>query len=394
MTAVYYPLDQWALQGMETGLQALLLVTTLCLVFDYRDGRAGPLPAFVLFTLCLLLRMDMAIVVAPCLVFLSARPPRAEHRRAWRAGWAIPIGACAAYEVFRWLYFGDLLPNTYYLKMTGVSAPVRVFHGLLVFLDFAAPLAWPLVALAVGLAPHLTRRPKLALSALIVALGFAYSIWVGGDAWEWSTVGANRFIAWVMPLVFVLINALLNLGLEARSAAGRRHPLSDSYGRAAITVLCAVWFDGLWLSPQAEAHREDLVVAARPLRVGENAKVFRRLSQAGRILEPGALVATIWAGIPAYFSDYRMLDLFGYNDAHIAKVTSPVPLSVGEARAYDPGHMKWDYDYALGRVRPDLVFQVWGPSDADSTALLQKYGYGARDGFWVRLDSDQVRPAP
>src|SRR5260370_2190847 len=88
----------------------------------------------------------------------------------------------------------------------------------------------------------------LQLRSAVFALCCAYSVVVGGDAWE-DGVRANRFVAFAMPQVFVLFNALLN---QALSAARRRRRSAGGpalrYGLVAATVLALVAANGLWPS--------------------------------------------------------------------------------------------------------------------------------------------------
>ncbi len=72
------------------------------------------------------------------------------------------------------------------------------------------------------------------------------------------------------------------------------------------------------------------------------------------------MVATAWAGIPAYFSNYRMIDILGYNDRTVAHMQPVVPLDEDHFDTFRPGHAKWDEQRLLGEQRPDAFFQIWG----------------------------------
>ena len=250
MTAFYYPLCSWALVGMETALQALLTTAMVLLALDIVDGRRDRhLALWLTATAAVLLRLDMILVVTAVLLYVAARGGLRHGERAgaagmaaWRRypGWFAGLGclllATGGYELFRWLYFHDLLPNTYYLKLGGIPLWLRLLRGRNTLLD-----TWrthgPLLAtvgLGVGLQPLLGRRrgqrgdsqpgegwgARLALPAGLFLLCCAYSVWVGGDVWE-DEERANRFVAFAVPLVFVLFNALAN---QAPLAAVARRP--------------------------------------------------------------------------------------------------------------------------------------------------------------------------
>ncbi len=76
---------------------------------------------------------------------------------------------------------------------------------------------------------------------------------------------------------------------------------------------------------------------------------------------PGAVVATIWAGAPAYYSSRAMVDILGKSDAVIAAEPPKGSLF--------PGLNKWDYDYSVGHLRPDVVVQIWDFNESISDDL-------------------------
>jgi hypothetical protein len=103
---------------------------------------------------------------------------------------------------------------------------------------------------------------------------------------------------------------------------------------------------------------------------GDNVKDDFRISKQGvylnEIADEKAVIATVWAGAPAYYSKRAMIDLLGKSDR---KIASRKP--VGDI---NPGHNKWDYNYSIGSLRPDVVFQLWHTIDSDKAKLIQ-WGY-------------------
>src|SRR5258708_2134663 len=81
LTAFYYPLNFWALQGMETGLQAGLTTASVLLALDIVHGRRDRHLALLLTgTLAVLLRMDMAPLAIAAQLYVWW--PRGETRDA------------------------------------------------------------------------------------------------------------------------------------------------------------------------------------------------------------------------------------------------------------------------------------------------------------------------
>src|SRR5690606_13842272 len=98
----------------------------------------------------------------------------------------------ATWLAWRWSYYGDLLPNTYYVKVSSVGATLAGLHYLYVF--FLSYLLFPHL-IVVGAALRRMRLPEdwaVALSCAIVAAWCGYMIRIGGDFIEF------RFMAPVL----------------------------------------------------------------------------------------------------------------------------------------------------------------------------------------------------
>jgi len=402
LTAFYYPLLYWSLVGMESGLQALLTVLAVHLALAaVHSGRDRHLALWLVCTAAFLLRMDMLLLVAAVQLYLLLRGGlRPAGRRSWLAGLAVFVGVALAYGLFRWFYFHDLLPNTYYLKLHGIPLVVRLLRGLSLMAVFLrAHLELVLVA-ALGTGAAVSRHPRLALPAAVVALYFAYSVYVGGDVWEKDiNVRANRFVVFAMPLLFVLLNALLNILLNQALGAWRRRTQGNDDGAedspaqrfavAALTAAALLSANGLWFSDDAEDNWENALATRRPPLVENQREVMGQTLAFLRLLKPQAVVATAWAGIPAYFTNYRMIDILGYNDRVIARRPPIHPLDEDSFESFIPGHDKYDEHRLLEEQRPDGFFQIWGIRKELGlpTEVMPRYGYRKVGGFWLRADS-------
>ena len=114
-----------------------------------------------------------------------------------------------------------------------------------------------------------------------------------------------------------------------------------------------------------------------------------------RMVRPGAVVASAWAGVPAYFSNYKLIDILGYNDRTVAHMDPVVPLDEDHFDTFRPGHTKWNDPRLLGEQRPDAFFQIWGVRFLGRVPeVMARYGYHRVGGFWVRADSPFIVPPP
>src|SRR5262249_35162258 len=131
LTAFYLPLVEWSLLGVESAPQAFLVTVSVGLTLDAIAGRPRPVALLGCLAASILLRPDMVIAVAVILGYLLLhRGVRRAERRQWLVGAALLVGSNLAYELFRWFYFGDPLPNTYYLKLQYIPVAVRLLRGM------------------------------------------------------------------------------------------------------------------------------------------------------------------------------------------------------------------------------------------------------------------------
>jgi hypothetical protein len=393
LTAFYYPLDYWSLMGMETALQALLTTASVLLAFDIVFcGRDRHRELLLLGGAAYLLRMDMLLMVVVVQGFVIASGGlRRRQLGGFLQGLAALAAVIAGYGAFRWRYFGDLMPNTYYLKIFRIPLEVRLMRGYqlmsLTILDHLLLLV--VVGAGVGVLVRYGRDRGLArrlmLPALLLATAFAYSVYVGGDAWDMQVnVRANRFIAYAMPQAFVLFAALVNQVADRMAARQQGEGLGRRFLVAAATALAFLVANGLWMAQEDAENWLALAVGRRPFEVDVQQTVYEQLLELERALGPHGRVSTGYAGIPAYFSDYEMVDVLGYNERHIARLAPVIPLGSATFMSYVPGHVKWDYLYVIRQYHPDALLQP--RATGVPPALLSPLGYRREAGgaFWIR----------
>jgi hypothetical protein len=122
----------------------------------------------------------------------------------------------------------------------------------------------------------------------------------------------------------------------------------------------------------------------------EYVKIARNLRQ---ITSPEANIAVVAAGAIPYFSERPAIDLLGKSDAYIAHTPPHGAKSMYDLEAFRPGHMKWDYDYSIGELKPDVIVQLWRGSEGAQPYLDWYYlqgGTGDGFNFWLRKDSPYI----
>ena len=157
-----FPMVFWTLRGMEVGLVGVfLLFATLLVMGAARHDNAWTLVGVsTLAGLAFLTRPDAIILFTPHVMLLVAPNLRSLHHLLALLPAALLI---AAQVLFRWTYYGDLVPNTYTLKMTGVSQVVRLLHGAG---SLAAASTFPVVATTICAFTLWVRRDRSSLCRL------------------------------------------------------------------------------------------------------------------------------------------------------------------------------------------------------------------------------------
>lgn len=301
----------WSVWGFEVALLALLHV-----VFFYRlaQDRHDAL-MFGALALIPLTRGDGVYVFAGDALVLLALAKSRPKTLVFLALAAVPA---AAHLFFRHAYYGEWLPNTYYLKVYGLEHPYKrgAAYARSFLVHYSVVLA---IAAASALALLRTdRRGLIPFGAVLPTLGWV--VLVGGDMFVWY-----RFFAHVMPIVFVFaIAGVVHLG---RGALGQ-----------------AAWSAVVFITSFPLVRPLDRLVFldtnGDPLDQIQVAMLIKKNAR------PDSSVAVITAGIVPYFTRLRAIDVLGKSDKHVARLT-PFEGSM-------VGHGKLDPAYTLGK-RPDLV---------------------------------------
>lgn len=390
LTAFYFPLNNWSLQGMEVGLQALLLSTALLLSLRaHQQGRFQPW-AYVLLGLGVLLRMDTAAPAVALTAALAWIDP-VHRRRHLLAGLAAVGGTLLALTLWRVGYYGDPLPNTYHLKLGTGSSLLRISIGLRRLWDFIWASNWALFALPLALLVLDRRKVLLPILAAILAQ-VGYSVYVGGDAWE-HVGGANRFIAVVMPLFFVLYAHTLGELASAVVTSIKKRP---AWVQPLTQLGLLVWVGMSLLNFNTLSVQNGFRVWTllnKPVFVSGSERYVGMGLTLAELTTPEATIAVATAGNLPYFSERTSIDLQGKVDPVIARQPARLNASLFEPGNYRPGHNKWDYSYSIGVLKPDVVAQLVDETQEEAEPYLREYEKYVIEGipYYFRKDSTHVR---
>ncbi len=369
-TAFYLPLNNWSLQGMEVSVLTLLTSIAVWRTLKSIRDNTGFISVFVCLGIALLVRMDMAVIYLVLLAYL-AKMKQEQRRKILTVGGTIFIIAMVGQIVFQYVYFGQFLPNTYYLKMTGYPLIPRILRGLYVTMLFFFRTNPLLVLLPFGIILFKRDRFVPLLFSLMLAQT-AYSVYVGGDAWEWWG-GSNRFVSVVMPLFLILVAYALALiyrlvrdkfRLDTRRVALAVNTIAGLVVAVALLNINAI---------SGPDSLSEWLLIKPPLHTGDNKTMVERALLLDQITEPDATIAVDWAGSIPYFSNRYTIDLLGKTDEEIAHEPMRVDKDLDHFYEFYPGHLKWDFTYSIGELKPDIVVPIWKSLDEAKPLLLEYY---------------------
>jgi hypothetical protein len=279
---------------------------------------------------------------------------------------------------------------------------VRIARGLYVFLQFVQEFNW--VLFLIPLSVLIFRRDReVFLLFLLFAGQVAYSIYVGGDAWE-QKGGANRYFSIVMPLYFILF--VYALDLIRNALVNLVHPPRAWIGALSSVVLVLFVLMGMVNFNFIGGDFKNLqrwALLRQPLFIEGNKEDVQIALDLKQITSPQATIAVVAAGAIPYFSDRYAIDLLGKSDVKIAHEKSKVSVGLGNLGDLRPGHNKWDYPYSIGQLKPDVITQLWGDTEEAKRLYIAPYytGGGAGDNLFFSLRTgspnilwDKVKPMP
>ena len=390
LTALYFHLNSWSLQGMEVGLLALLLSSAVLLTLRSWDQKVFSIWPYLLLTIGTFVRIDMAVPLVLLSAF-SAWKDKKYRKKHLVWGLGLLAGSILIQTSLRLWYYGEWLPNTYYLKVVGIPLGDRIQRGLAVLWDFIWGSGWFLMLLPILLLFLWPETPTLLLFSLLVGQ-IAYSVYVGGDAWEHKG-GANRFIALAMPLFFLLF---VQVADKIRSTLVSKK--ISSWGKLiSHSVLGAFIFASLFsfnVINENDAFAKWSTLK-RPIFVAGTQRYVTLGLLIKEITDKDARIAVVTAGNIIYFAERFGIDMLGKSDKVIAR--SQPHQNNGSFDNVDeifrPGHNKWDYQHSITELHPDIVAQIWG-SSVEMAPYLDAggYEYFLIDGFplYIRTDSTHV----
>jgi hypothetical protein len=351
LLALSGPFAFWAVSGLETGFYTFLAVLGwFCFCKEKRLGGRSLVLTEIILLAAALTRPDGIIFAAAIALFLfvarwfpregrslehdeSLVAPPASARQESLPRTASLYGLIflipfILYTYWRYHYYGNLLPNTFYAKATG-EARFQLTDGIAYMVSFFKTNGHVLLFMAAVpfiLSPVRRARPLLS-GLLIIILTIAMIIYCGGD---WMPT--SRFFVPMLPFLFFLVQEGVRLVWERVSLHDPLYKKRDLIALLLIAILAGNFY----------FERKETRLWVYGTRTGT---LYQQYVDMGKwmqaILPPDSVFAGAEAGIIPYYSKLRFIDMLGIIDPQVARLPGGL-------------HEKYSAEYVLSR-RPDYI---------------------------------------
>jgi arabinofuranosyltransferase len=394
----------WATGGLETSLFTLLVTLGILFLATRFDPltvkQSSPkgqehikaqethwlvLSAVSLF-LAALTRPEGVLIAGFCGVFLLiqvfGRKMRFAELMLWAAAWVIPYGI---YFAWRYSYYGNLFPNTFYVKSAGpvlwksgveyLLYAVQRFHVYLLLI--------PAVALLFAHRSWGLPRALKWLIGIVTIPYLAYIVYVGGDFMDMF-----RFIVPIAPVALLAIGSAWQEYFNfVRKSWSRRAAVAT----VSVLLVAAV---GLNLHSSWDSqtiwfrHGLDSIGLLRKYYV-DWTEAAHDIAEMGK---PTDSLATTAAGIIPYYTDMYTIDQLG--------LIAPDLSQYIVRDVHRPGHVLLAKGEYLFRLRPQFILghvKVFDDvSELQSSLYIEEDWYDKLNAEYSKVvgvirDHDQVR---
>lgn len=242
-------------------------------------------------------------------------------------GAALALLPGLAHLLWRYTYYGDWLPNTFYLRVSGVDH--RLQNGLAYLVTLLRHYG-PALALAAWAILRRGGRRQLAMAGGFVAV-VIYAVGIGGDMFPYS-----RYLAPLVPVLFLL-------AYEGTRQLGTSPWLCRS---AQITLTLTL----LALVGLVTPGRLRMLTAYNGL-PGPGARAGLAID---RLATPDARVAALAVGSVGYFGRRHVVDLLGKTDPRVARLHARPDIPAGLNKLDLTGSLG-----SVSQVRTEWLVSFW-----------------------------------
>ncbi len=342
----------WAIGGMEFPMYTFFILGIIYNYFRINEEKEHLYYLVIFQMLCTLTRpegnMIFALTVFHMLIFRK-------NISGFRKVMITLVGAyalfCLAYYGFKFFYYGQIIPNTFYAK--GVTdLKMNIVLGAKYLALCLGTRLYVFVFIFFIPFRKALKDPKQSFLIIFSAIYITYLVAVGGD---WMI--ANRFFVPILPMLYILsvlgfINAIIKI---------RDYYRSDTKALKIANILSVILSVQIFVITLSFLEYKQLIIK------DNNARYEMQWSMFGKWLkmnsDPATVIAVGPAGKIPYYSELYTIDMWGLNNSHIAQTDS---------KRLQAGHKKFDIDYVLS-LNPDYIIGYAGFTDEDMVPRYEKF---------------------
>jgi arabinofuranosyltransferase len=374
----YFFFIAWSLKGMETSLQGFLIALAVYLFI--KNKTKCSIVGSAILGLCYLARPDSVVLAADIFIFRGFLILRKKILPRQLLIEMLPfVLFLLGITMFRYTYYGSFVPNTYTLKVTGMTVFERItLNGIGYIIPFIL-ITWPvLVAVLISI----LFRPTFVKSmlAFLPLSMIAYVVYIGGDAFhDW------RFIAPYMPYVFLV------LLLDWSYLNSKYLPvIKDNFVKIAAYYLLTMLTAILYFTIGRPPYLYFTLSFKNPQQ--DNVANINTAIYLNRILKNDASVGVFYAGAIPFYTGFKAYDFLGKSDPYIASLPPDMSgeMSGREMRSM-PGHNKYDLKYSILKKLPTFVDGLkHGRQDITKEALKYYTPVSVKFETWTSFNMNTI----
>lgn len=295
------PFIIWSVSGFEIMLYMSLQILTFYLILNTDKYKLNPfILSFLLFLVTVSRPEGILFSVCYLLFIFTISGDKAYTVKVVTVYFITLSGLL----LFRFIYFGDILPNTYYAKIGHNlfgSYEFRSYRNGIYYIKdfFLHNIQFIPVIILIPVTFKLLKNNKLFVFSLaVVMLQFGFVIFAGGD---WMV--QYRFVVPAIPYMSVLTFLCI------RSLSEKYN--FSRYSSVPASVFFIILMTISYISEDKSVINKETVMWNRLIELSPEIK---------QIIPSGSVVANGSSGIiPFYLDDVRFIDLVGLTDKQIAK---------------------------------------------------------------------------
>jgi len=322
-----YTFSSYATSGMETQLQTCLFVASAYIAISFIDRQVfDPLRLFglsLLLSMAVLTRLDSAIfclVVFISVLYFVLKESSSLSKKVVKSSillfpFLILVGG---WLIWKWSYYGYLLPNTYYAKVSSVASLKKGVHYIYLFFFSYGLFPFLLFVPVFYKKIWIHRNAVLIVLVSLLLLWMIYVARAGGDFMEF------RFMVPVLPFIILLLVWLIRNCINQRE----------------VQWIFIIWIFFSSLHHQFRFGRYIETGGVESIKLLEHHLIDEDESwiQIGKVFgkvfngNPNVTIATTACGAIPYYSNLRTLDMLGLNDPWIARYGHIVNVKTGHRK--------------------------------------------------------------